>query len=55
LTKEEHDRLDVLNKANAGFMTVKEVAEELGISERQVQRLKKRGKREGPRWTNPQK
>jgi len=48
LTKEEHVRLDVLNKANAGFITVKEAAEKLGISERQVQRLKKEVKDNGP-------
>ena len=48
LTKEEHIRLDVLNKANAGFKTVKEAAEELGISERQVQRLKKEVREKGP-------
>jgi len=48
LTKEEHMRLDVLNKANAGFITVKEAAENLGISERQVQRLKKEVRDNGP-------
>ena len=41
LTKEENIRLDVLNKANAGFITVMEAAENLCISERQVKRLKK--------------
>jgi len=48
LTKEEHIRLDLLNKANAGFITVKEAAEMLGISERQVQRLKKEVRDNGP-------
>ena len=48
LTKEEHVRLDVINKANAGFITVKEAAEKLGISERQIQRLKKEVRDEGP-------
>jgi len=48
LTREEHTRIDVLNKANAGFMTVKEAAEQLGISERQIQRLKKEVRENGP-------
>ena len=34
-------RYEVLVKANVGLLTVKEAAEQLGISERQVQRLKK--------------
>ena len=48
LTREEHVRLDVLNKANEGFITVKEAAEKLGISERQIQRLKKEVRDNGP-------
>ena len=48
LTREQHDRLDTINKANAGFITVKEAAEKLGISERQVQRLKKEVSTNGP-------
>ena len=48
LTREEHNRFDVLSKANAKFITVKEAAEELGISERQVQRLKKEVRDNGP-------
>jgi transposase len=48
LTREQHDRLDTINKANAGFITVREAAEKLGISERQVQRLKKEVKENGP-------
>jgi len=48
LTREEHVRLDILNKANAGFITVKEAAEKLGISERQIQRLKKEVRDNGP-------
>jgi len=48
LTIEQHDRLDVINKANAGFVTVSEAAEKLGISERQVQRLKKEVRENGP-------
>jgi transposase len=48
LTREQHDRLDTINKANAGFITVREAAEKLGISERQVQRLKKEVRENGP-------
>jgi transposase len=48
LTREQHDRLDTINKANAGFITVKEAAERLGISERQIQRLKKEVGDKGP-------
>jgi len=48
LTREEHIRLDVLSKANAGFITVREAAEKLGISERQIQRLKKEVRDKGP-------
>ena len=47
LTKEELKKLEVINKANAGFTTVKEASEKLGISERQVQRLKKAVKEKG--------
>jgi transposase len=48
LTKEQHERLDIINKANAGFVTVVEAAEKLGVSERQVQRLKKEVRDNGP-------
>jgi transposase len=48
LTIEQHNRLDVINKAIAGFVTVGEAAEKLGISERQVQRLKRGVKDNGP-------
>ena len=48
LTREQHDRLDTINKANAGFITVHEAAEKLGVSERQVQRLKKEVRDNGP-------
>ncbi|MDD3289975.1 MAG: helix-turn-helix domain-containing protein [Eubacteriales bacterium] len=34
-------RLNMINQANSGFITVKETAEALGLSRRQVQRLKK--------------
>ena len=39
--------LDIINKANANFITVREAAEALGLSERQVQRLKKKVREEG--------
>ena len=48
LTREQHDRLDTINKANAGFITVREAAEKLGLSERQIQRLKKEVRENGP-------
>jgi len=41
-------RLVTVEKANAGFITVKEAAEQLGISERQIQRLKKEVRDNGP-------
>ena len=48
LTQKQHDRLDVVNKANTGFLTVREAAEKLGLSERQIQRLKKEVRENGP-------
>lgn len=48
LTKKQHDRLDVINKANASFITVREAAEKLGISERQIHRLKNEVREKGP-------
>lgn len=36
LSLKQLNRLDIINKANAGFMTVSEAASALGISERQV-------------------
>ena len=48
LTREQHNRNVTIEKANAGFITVREAAEQLGISERQVQRLKKEVKNHGP-------
>jgi transposase len=41
------NRFDVLSKANGGFITVREASEALGISERQVKRLKKKVRDEG--------
>jgi len=48
LTQKQHNKLDVINKANAGFLTVPEAASALGLSERQVQRLKKEVRELGP-------
>jgi len=48
LTRDQHDRLDTINRANAGFITVREAAEKLRLSERQVQRLKREVQENGP-------
>jgi transposase len=48
LSLKQLNRLDIINKAIAGFMTVSEAASALGISERQVKRLKKDVKLNGP-------
>ena len=42
-----HHRLDIINKANDGYITVREASERLGLSERQVQRLKREVKENG--------
>ena len=42
MSKKQLNRFDVLSKANAGFITVREASEALGLSERQVKRLKKK-------------
>lgn len=47
LTQKQLNKLDVINKALAGFITVPEAAKALGLSERQVQRLKKKVRKEG--------
>lgn len=47
LTKAQLNTLDVINKALAGFITVAEAAKALNLSERQVQRLKKKVREEG--------
>jgi transposase len=47
MTEKGTRRYEVLVKANAGILTVKEAAEELGISGRQVKRLKKEVKESG--------
>lgn len=47
LTQKQLNRLDVINKTTAGFLSVPEAAAALGISERQVQRLKKKVSEEG--------
>src|SRR5665647_1758512 len=47
LNQKQLIRLDMINKANSGFITVGEVAQALGISHRQVQRLKKEVRKYG--------
>ena len=47
MSKMQLNRFDVLSKANAGFITVREASEALGLSERQVKRLKKKVRDEG--------
>lgn len=42
MSKKQLDRYDIISKTNAGYITVKEAAEALGLSQRQVQRLKKK-------------
>ena len=42
LTMKQLKKLDIVKKAIAGFITVKDAAEKLGLSERQVQRLKRK-------------
>ncbi len=41
LTQKQLVRLDIINKAISGFITVDEAAQALGLSHRQIQRLKK--------------
>ena len=47
LNQKQLVRLDMINKANSGFITVDETAKALGLSRRQVQRLKKEVKEHG--------
>jgi transposase InsO family protein len=47
MSKKQLNRFDVLSKANAGLITVHEASEALGLSERQVTRLKKKVRDEG--------
>jgi transposase len=48
LSQKQFVRLDVINKAIAGYITVPEAALSLGLSERQIKRLKKEVKQSGP-------
>ena len=41
MTRKELRRYEVLVKANSGAVTVKEASEALGVSERQIKRLKR--------------
>jgi len=47
MTKGQLRKYEVVNQANAGFLTVCEAAEALGLSERQIKRLKKTVREEG--------
>jgi len=47
LTQKQLNRLDIINKAIAGFIPVSEASDSLGLSERQVQRLKKKVRDQG--------
>ena len=47
MSRKQLNRFDVLSKANAGFITVREASEALGLSERQVKRLKKKVREDG--------
>jgi transposase len=47
MSRKQLNKLDILSKANDGFVTVKEASEALGLSERQVKRLKKKVRKEG--------
>ena len=47
LTEKQAKRYEILLKTNAGVLTVAEAAEALGISERQIKRLKKEVKESG--------
>jgi transcriptional regulator GlxA family with amidase domain len=48
LTRKQLNKLDIINKAIARFITAAEAASALGLSERQVQRLKKKVRELGP-------
>lgn len=47
LTQKQLVRFDIINKAISGFITVDEAAQALGLSRRQIQRLKKEVKEYG--------
>jgi transposase len=47
MSKKQLTRFDILSKTNAGFITVREASEALGLSERQVKRLKKKVRNSG--------
>ena len=42
MSKKQLNMFSILSKANAGFITVREASEALGLSERQIKRLKKK-------------
>lgn len=47
MTRQQLNKLDIINKANAGFISVPDAASALGLSERQIQRLKKKVRNAG--------
>jgi len=48
MTQQEIKKLNIVNQAINGYMTVKEAAQALNLSERQIKRLKKGVKEKGP-------
>ena len=47
MTMTQFDRYEIIKRANAGLITVKEAAEATGLSTRQIKRLKKKVREEG--------
>lgn len=47
MTQEQLNRYDIINRANDGLITVKEAAEAIGLSTRQIKRLKNKVREEG--------
>jgi transposase len=47
MSRRQLNTFDIISKANAGFITVLEASESLGLSKRQIQRLKKKVRNEG--------
>ena len=47
MTKAQLSKYEVISRANAGLITVSEAAESLGLSTRQIKRLKKKVMEEG--------
>ena len=47
MSRKEMNRYEIITKANLGIVTVQESAEALGITERQIKRLKRKVREEG--------